>query len=674
MIKLCIDNTSSLHEFHMYEPYLYGVMKKKNCFLINDFSKNNSDIENFDITIRDAESILLEHKGTDYEVTIIAELLEVDKPLVQKLYEIDKYITSKFTKSQIQKTKNITIILLDYTGNSYIDFKEELYVAEEESELFFTKEELLACEKKLKNTKDVEKFIDELIRIRDTKVVCSENEWYLYIFSKMLKHFNDPHLLELNGDTPLDIIDIFKKLMSHFVKKEILDTKLILKHDMYSEKNLYSKDSKSFTDMNKLIALLSFDMEEFLTKSKSIFYKGIYNVQIGLDEEKVKRMIMQYSENLKAQLDMLNQNKPSKIEVARRVMPNISLRNIYLEPVKVKPERLTFFRSSRNIQYLDRIEKNLTISINKRIKRAKSHNVQSICDLRTLRYVDEKTLSKEKLSLIEIRDRIEEKANEYKRKNREVFNSRTDYYEILEDYLNKQKAQKNVILEELNKKLKLKNFAFANIVLYVILGCIILASCPELVTKISEVKNLLLTLGYIAVAVFITTLGNLIVDNIKINKKIDEYVKFVNGYNSRLQINSNEEIKKLSATYELIILNSDIEYYKKQYDKLLNLISKYEFHISQLEKHINIAKRLCLRVGVKFFDIVVANDTKFDEKNVEVDINKDVYENDCYSVMRFLFETKDYCMMLNSGEVIEKVGLETYIKSINFTEDEVYRF
>lgn len=674
MIKLCIDNTSLLHEFHLYEPYLYGVMKKKDCFLLNDFSKDNSDIEKFDITIRDAENIILERRGTDYEVTVLAEILEVDKPLVQKLYEIDKYITSKFTKSRIQKTKNITIILLDHTGNSYVDFKESLYVSQGESNLFFTKDELIACEKRLQSTKDKREFINDLLKIKESKIMSSENEWYFYIFDQMVEHFCDPNLLEVAEGVTLDVVDVFSRLMSYFVKQELLDNKLILKYDMYSEKNLYSIDVKNFIDMNKIIALLSFDMEDFLQKSKAILYKGIYEVNIGLDREKVNSMIMQYSENLKIQLENVSHSKPTKIEVSKRIMPNVSLQNIYLEPVKIKNERLTFFRSSRNIQYLDRVEKNLTNSINKRIKRAKSHNIQNICDLRTLRYTDDKNLEKEKLSLIEIRDRIEEKTNEYKRKNSEVFKSRADYYEILEDYLNRQKKEKEKIIEEINKKVKLKEFVIANIAIYVILGVIILISYPDIGTQLSDLKILLSTLGYTALAILLSALGNLIVDNIKINKMIEKYVEFVNKYNSKLQVSSNEELKKLSTTYELIILNSDIDYYRFQYDKLLNMISKYEFHISQLEKHINIAQRLCARAGVKFYDIVIAEDTKMDEKNVDIDVNKDVYENDCYSIMHFLFETKDYCMMLNSGEVVEKIGLETYIKSINFTEDEVYRF
>lgn len=674
MIKLCIDNTSLLHEFHLYEPYLYGVMKKKDCFLLNDFSKDNSDIENFGITIRDAENILLEHKGRDYEVTVVAELLEVDKPLIQKLYEIDKYITSKFTRSSIQKTKNITILLLDHTGNSFVDFKEELYVSKEESGLFFTKSELLECEKIFKMSNDKKAFIDELMLIKEKKTMCRENEWYFYIFSKMVEHFYDPNLLDESGEKEVDVVNIFSRLMSYFVKKELIDNKLILRYDMYSEKNIYSVDKKNFYDMNKIIALLSFDMEEFLNKSKAILYKGIYNVQIGLDNDKIKNMIMQYSENLKAQLDLLTQNKPSKISVAKRVMPNVSLRNVYLEPVKIKNERLTFFRSSRNIQYLDRVEKNLTNSINKRIKKAKSNNIQNICDLRTLRYNDDKNLEKEKLSLIEIKDKIEEKLSQYKRKNAEVFKNRNDYYEILEDYLNKQKVEKEKIINLINKKVKLKEFVLSNIGIFIILGAFILISCPDIEEKISDIKMLLLTLGYIAIAILFSSLGCLIMDNIKINKQIKKYVEFVNKYNSRLQISSNDELKKLSTTYELIILNSDMDYYKTKYDNLLNKISKYEFHISQVEKHINIAQRLCARVGVKFYEIIIAEDSMLDEKNVDVDINKDVYENDCYSIMHFLFETKDYCMMLNSGEVIEKVGLETYIKSINFTEDEVYRF
>lgn len=674
MIKLCIDNTSLLREFHLYEPYLYGVMKKKNCFLVNDFSKNNSDVEKFDITIRDAENILLEHKGADYEVTIIAELLEVDRPLVQKIYEIDKYITSKFTNSQIQKTKNITILLLDYTGNCYVDFKESLYVAYEESDLFFTRSELLDCERQLLLSKDKDVFINKLLAIKNTKKMCRENEWYFYIFSKMIKHFLDPHILDVPEGEILDVIDIFTKLMSYFVKKELIDNKVILKYDMYSEKNLYATDSKNFTDMNKLIALLTFDMEDFLAKSKAIFCKGIYNVNVGLDQEKLKNMIMQYSENLKIQYESLLRSKQTKIEVSKRIIPNVSLRNVYLEPVKIKNERLTFFRSSRNLQYIDRVEKNLTNSVNKRIKKAKRNNIDNICDLRTLRYMDDDALEKEKLSLIEIRDRIEEKTNEYKRISKLKYNNKIDYYDILEDYLKKQKGEKDKIIYEINKKLKLKEFLLITLCLFLFVVLITLITCPDITDKIEDIGILLITLGYIAIAFLLTSIGILIFDNIKINKKIDDYVDFVNSYNAKLQISSDEEIKKLSTTYELIILNSDIEYYSKKYNKLLHLVSKYEFHLAQVEKHINIAKRLCERIGVDFNNIVMANDSKWDEKNIDVNINKDVYENDCYSIMHFLFETKDYCMMLNSGEIIEKVGLETYIKSINFTEDEVYRF
>jgi len=82
MIKLCIDNTSKLQEFHLYEPYFYGTIRDEKCFLVNDFSSDNSDIRNFDITICDAENILLEHPGEIYEVTIVTELLENDKLLL----------------------------------------------------------------------------------------------------------------------------------------------------------------------------------------------------------------------------------------------------------------------------------------------------------------------------------------------------------------------------------------------------------------------------------------------------------------------------------------------------------------------------------------------------------------------------------------------------------------
>jgi len=49
MIKLCIDNTSKLHEFHLYEPYLYGLLKNDKFYMINDFVNDNSDIKSFNM-------------------------------------------------------------------------------------------------------------------------------------------------------------------------------------------------------------------------------------------------------------------------------------------------------------------------------------------------------------------------------------------------------------------------------------------------------------------------------------------------------------------------------------------------------------------------------------------------------------------------------------------------
>jgi len=117
-----------------------------------------------------------------------------------------------------------------------------------------------------------------------------------------------------------------------------------------------------------------------------------------------------------------------------------------------------------------------------------------------------------------------------------------------------------------------------------------------------------------------------------------------------------------------------LEYYDKKYTELFNEISKHEFHITQIEKHINIAKKLCNRIGIDFDQIIIADDNKYDEIIDDIDINKDVYSNECYDIMHFLFNNKDYCLMLNSGEVLEQLSIKTYIKSINFIENEVYKF
>jgi len=674
MIKLCIDNTSKLHEFHLYEPYLYGIMRNKNCFLVNDFSKDNSDINNFDITISDAENILLDHVGENYEVTIVTELLENDKPLPRKLYEIDKYISKRFFNSKIQRAKNVTIVILDYTGNSYVDFSKDTYVTSELNSSFFSKFELAECERTFKINKDREEFVNKLKEIRTSKDVNNENEWYFYIFDKMTEHFYDNKLFTLDNEQKDCFADIFSKIMSYYIKKDLVDNKLILRCDMFAKLDYIASLERSFIDMNKLIALLTFDMSDLLTKSKSTLLKGIFDVNIGLDDEKIRNMIIQYSENLKSQLQYLMADKKNTMKVEKRIMPNISLRNIFLEPVKIKNEKLTFFKSGRDIQYLDRIEKYTINSINKRYMRIKRNNIQNICDLRTLRYNEDRNIEEERLTLIELRDKITDKVREYNEKEFETYNNKMDYYEILKEFLLKQKEEKKHIFALMDKKIKAQNFLPYNFIFWVLISGFAIISAPNVVQEISNKNTLYMTIGYLGIINILTSIFIMFLENMKINKQIDKYLDMVNEYNSKLQIGSDEEITKLSRTYELILLNSDIEYYEKKYKELFNSISKYEFHIAQVEKHINIAKRLCDRIGIEFDKIIIANDTVHDEIVADVDINKDVYDNECYDIMHFLFSNKDYCLMLNSGEILEQLSIKTYIKSINFVENEVYKF
>jgi len=226
----------------------------------------------------------------------------------------------------------------------------------------------------------------------------------------------------------------------------------------------------------------------------------------------------------------------------------------------------------------------------------------------------------------------------------------------------------------MDKKVKAQKFFPYNSLFWFLMSAFAVISAPNVLQKVTDRNLLFLTITCFLLINILTTLLVMFFDNIKINKQIDKYIKIVNEYNKKLQVGGDEEINKLSSTYELILLNSDIEYYDKKYTELFNEISKHEFHITQIEKHINIAKKLCNRIGIDFDQIIIADDTKHDEIIDDIDINKDVYSNECYDIMHFLFNNKDYCLMLNSGEVLEQLSIKTYIKSINFIENEVYKF
>jgi len=674
MIKLCIDNTSKINEFHLYEPYLYGLLNNDKFFMINDFMQDNSDIKNFNITIENANNLLMNHIGEMYEVVILTQLTEKDN-IIKKVYEIDKYISSNFVNNAIQKAKNISIVILDYTGNSYVNFSEKNYVVELKNDEFFYVEELNKCYQSFLKNKDKNAFIQDLISIKERKSLTENNEWYFEIFEKALPHFLEQGVLSYDENSAINIVDTFRKIMSYYVNKNIIDNKLILRYDMYAKLDFSTSLERSFIDFNKIFGLLSFNLESAFAVPKGAKMQGMYEVEIGLDNEKIKKMIMQYSENLKLQLQGLICNKPNVIDVEKRLIPNISLRNIFLEPVKVKRERLTLFKSGRDLQYLDRIEKSVTNIINKKLLRVKKNNVRNICDLRTLRYTEDRSDEFEKLTALEIKEKIEEKKREYQKKSVNAYKNKLNYYEILEEFLEIQKVEKEKIAMCMTKKIAFQKMAFWNCIGWLISSALLIITYPEFMDKFEKDKKILfITLGVILGVNTLVVIINALIENAKINKQIDSYLREMNKYNKKLQISSNEEIEKLTNAYELIILNSDINYYTQKRQELANNVNKYEFHISQLEKHINIAKRLCERVSVNYDEIVIADDCEYDEIIADIDIEKDVYSNDCYNLMHFLLNSKDYNVLLNCSEIVERTELKTYIKSINFTEDEVYKF
>jgi len=249
-----------------------------------------------------------------------------------------------------------------------------------------------------------------------------------------------------------------------------------------------------------------------------------------------------------------------------------------------------------------------------------------------------------------------------------------NYYQVVEEFLKKQKREKEKIYDLMDKKVRAQKFFPYNCLCWFLIASFLVVSEPSVVQRIFDTNVFLLTLIIFIITNILTTLFVMFLDNIKINKQIRKYIEVVNEYNNKLHIGSVDEIEKLKRTYELILLNSDIEYYEGKYKELFNEISKYEFHIAQIEKHINIAKKLCERIGVNFDRIIIDEDMKTDEMVADININKDVYGNECYDIMHFLTDSNDYCLMLNSGEILERLSIKNYIKSINLIENEVYKF
>lgn len=669
MIKLYLDNTSKIDDFHLYEPYFYKMTITNNCFLVNNFAEDNSDIKKFNITIDNAYNILLNHVGETYEVVILTELK--DDNLLKKIYEIDENIIRKFNYNVVQKAKKITIMILDYTGNGYVDFSKEKYVLENENNEFFCKNELRRCQIAYFEHKDTNKFVEDLIRLKESKTINNNNKWYFNIFDKMIENFYDTKVVSYNKNDNEDIVEIFKEIMSYYIKKEIINNKLILRYNMHEDMDYRTSLEKKFIDINRLISFLSLDMNIGVINKN---LKGIYDIDIELDNKKLKEMIMQYSENLKLQLQVLLCNKKMTIPVEKRVIPNISLRNIFLEPVKVNKQRLSLFKSSKDVQYLEYIEKYITNLVNKKIHKVRNNNVKNVCDLRTLRYYDDIGAKLERLNLIEIENKIQEKSKEYETKFVKNYNNKVDYYDILDEFLTLQKEHKEKILFSMNKKLALNKFLLWNVLIWLVICLVIFITYPSFELEMTNRVMLGISLGSLFGINIISTMISSAIDNSKIHKQIDSYIEMVNNYNSKLQISSDEEIEKLTKTYELILLNCDIEYYKEKYNELVNDINMQEFHICQLEKHINIAKRLCERVDVSFEDIVIDKNNEYDEIIANIDVTKDVCQNSCYHLTHFLLKTDEYEIRLNGSNINEALEIQTYIKSISLVEDEVYKF
>ena len=707
---IVIDLSKKLDGYKLYENFLYKLEKEENIFIANNpLTGDKLDYDELKLKV---QNVLYNNHANSFSLCILYDKSEqkID-PLINSMVNnvnkiFNKIINSLSFKYNFNKlyyvslddvVRDIDSVAIDKNVKLATDFDSLGYIQEEYdseyTDILFTLRELEQIDDKWDNIKNNNSSLNEMFSELESELNS--------IFSNKIDVINNKYLvLSWYSDSLLEVYRVVLEDFKTALYKNANDINNIEKISMFIKYNLKNKVSSyknrdiSFINVNlnssnglnssifkyrQQIGTLAYIIYLAKNDTKFIFgenkYLGKENHwklnNIELDDVDLSKMLNSYNYKLNVELEKIEKIQCNKVkyeEYQERKL-DFSLENEMDKLPKFFGVGLFHNKKDVNniVTYLNKLYERYV----KGIKYAE----KKLCKLTMKLRLNRNAGCTDKIEIVgDISDLsliINEKT---KRINElEQIVSAKQFKGVVDDSNNlkfEYEKYRVQIGELMNKRISFKRFVINEILIiitsllsYMIVSKLVL---PGNLTFILSNIMLVLPTGLYSVIQIIYLLSI----RIKIVNKILRIRNNNEVSVSKLYSNDSEMDEFIKNTCELMSLKKYRDECNLIIKRAMNECRKREEHINKLKEHIANNKKLMSLLGIEdnVDDIIY-----FDNKSMDLDINKNVDLNKIYCPLNYC-EDKDDNKVIISGDLNVEINsnLIGFVKSFNMSYDKEY--
>ena len=709
---ILINMSKKLEGFNLYQNCFYPLLKDYSIALIDLSRKIDDKNIDYDYIRESVEGALVKANTSKYSIILLYDFnMQVNNPLLFSTTAILNNFSCQIINTIRHRyvMDSMYFIVLDDVERDFdgqiiskqlkdnIFFDKHGYINDSEYDYYFNSKDFTDLDDGLmslvveyehkKLMKDYDKLYDlfdnNYLKITENRIIESLNRiddkniiWYrnklVHIFTNYRKELKD-FLRDIyeNKSSIEDIkFDIQRYLEDNVSSYQNTNQNKIFRLNLLDKQGKYCRDEEMYKNYYKIIMFIYYLVKE----DKKYIFGGAYNINenhyninIYIKDDDIANMLNAYNLNLINENNRLGDVKFSDINIEEYEHFTIDTNIENTKKYTTKKPHYHLFKFDENLKDTE----NYALYLKERYV-----DYVNYCNQRLRKITDKLRITKNKssfgrkisVSLNELQRLVDEKTAISKELQEKISsNTPNDIIPIDFQIFDENEKKVNLINEILNKRITIKHFIF-NILIIMFSSFVIFPMLRRF--DIGLVGVLLKSFIWIFPSIIY-----ILVQLIFCKKNVDKALKFIaemDNYTKKKihDIHTDDEKFKeyVNDIYELMMITKYIDKLKLNTKDTSLDIENYRFHKETIEKALqnlsNLSKLLKIKLDVQN---VLYN------KNIIVDIDKSIEENDLYCPFSYTLDNEDNYVLINNQHK-ESINhrLLNVVDSIKIDYDEVY--
>lgn len=650
-------NKYSLIILYDYEMQKKDFLEYSVTSLLNNLQKYVVDKLKRSYAIDNIFCVLLDETERDRNESIIDESLRESVRFDMLGFLETSDVNVYFTEEDMKIDEQFSNFVKEHIEDGKFIFDEKSYES-------FVKQKISPIEKRIKNFFNTNETSNNVWYKEKTELCLSEYKKELKIFLQSLAR--GEKTLENKNFNFKDFVENIITSYNEPIQNKVFRLKLL------NNRGKIARGEDRHINYYKIISLINYLV---LEDKKYVFGNTVtnvqnhYSVEVNINKASISSMLNSYIANLEREEKKLGDKKFNELEIEEfeyRSADDIILDN----NKKYLPPELKFslFNNDNDLNIIKEYASYL---------KTRYVDFVNYCNQRLRKYTDNLRIimsraidgQKKLVSLNELQRIIDEKQEEANEVEEKITkNIPKDIILIDPQVFDENEKNNKKVVDILNKRITRKQFIFNLALIFVVSLFLIVPMTRRFdIGIIGIVYKSLMIMAPVILYAFLQIIFSSM--QIKDAKKI---LKDMEGYTlSKINaINIDDEKFKIyiSDIYRLMTLTKYIDKLKEIANSSSIDIDNYRHHKSAIEKEKNNIYKLSTFLNI----IIDENESKI-EKNIELNINNSIEENDVYCPLYYTANNDKNFVSINIQHT-EKIKSEllNIVDNIKFDDDEVY--